>query len=263
LSECWKPTGDHQRHRSPHLLHHLTSDLPGPPLVRGVGEGVQEEDRQGLHLLVDQQLPNALLHLVLVERDDRASEQVDPLGDTPGELPGHQRLPVLAVLHVRDLGPLIVDEGLRAPALYHHVLESPGDNQPRLQPREVDQRVQHAGAGVDGRLDVLAELATIPGHVQVHVVKGLFQGFHEADALVVGRGRGLADYRAPLLVDHDHIGHGAAGVASYEIAGHPDLVPRSDDRLMIAPSGRAGAAIWTTPGTPRPRSPTRCWHHAV
>jgi len=97
------------------------------------------------------------------------------------------------------------------PALDDDVLEAASHDQPGLQATQVDQRVEHAGAGVDGGLRVFADLLALPGHIPVG--QRFVERLHEADALVVRRRRRLADDELALLIDQNHVGHGAAGVA--------------------------------------------------
>ncbi len=93
----------------------------------------------------------------------------------------------------------VADEGLRAAALDDHVLEAARDDEPGLQAVQVDQRVQHARAGVDRRLDVLGRTSRPSRQLDVPVAERLIERLHVADALVVGRGRRLADDEASLL----------------------------------------------------------------
>ncbi len=93
-----------------------------------VVERLQEDDGDGFHLFVHQQLAHPLAHLVFVHGDDRGSEHVDALGHAAGQLARDQRFSVLAVLHVGDFTPLRTDKGLRTATLGDDVLEALGDD---------------------------------------------------------------------------------------------------------------------------------------
>ena len=153
-----------------YFLALLSDDLPrdfaGLRLVHRIRERIEKEDGEGLNAFREK-LANTALHLAFVHRDHGLAEHVDALGYAARQAARHERLAVLAVLHVADFRPLVSNEGLRTPALDDDVLEPTGHNQPGLQATEVDQRVEHAGAGVDCGLSVFADLPSITSHVPV------------------------------------------------------------------------------------------------
>ena len=205
--------GDFEHDLAADLRHHLAADFRRQILMDRVDEGLQEDDRDGFHFLVDEQLPGPLPNFVLVEGNHRGAEHIDSLGHAPGQLAGDEGNPMLAILHMGDFGPLRPDEGLGAPTLGNNVLEASGDDDARLITAHIDDGIEHRGAGIDGGLDRFTEIPALLLR-DPHIFEGFPEGFHIADAFVLGRSRGFADHTAALFIHNDHIGHGAACIAS-------------------------------------------------
>ena len=62
-----------------------------PPLMRGVAVGVQEQDGDRLHPLLDS-IGDGGAHLLLVERDQHLALRVDTLADLVAQVALDQRL---------------------------------------------------------------------------------------------------------------------------------------------------------------------------
>ncbi len=180
---------------------------------------LQEDDGDRLALLVDDQFARGLLHLVLIEGNDDLAEHVDPLGDAARQLPRHERCAVSAVLHVADFGPLQSDECLLATALGVDVLEAARGDQARPVAGHVDHAVEHRGAGVDGRFEVIAEALLLLLR-DADVIERFEERFHVSDTLVSRRRGCLPHDGTARFIDDDHVGHRPACVAGSEKSLH-------------------------------------------
>ncbi len=189
------------------LLRLLAHDLGDAALVRRIHVREQQADADRLDLVLDERLGRRA-GLVLVERDHDVAELVDPLGDAMRAPPRHQRIGMMMGDRVEPIGIGIVGPGLQAAAHEDHILDALGRDEPEPAAGAREQRVEHAGAGVEHHIDARKELVEreAPG-----VGRVLCRG-DEALALVMRRGRRLADLEPAVGIDQDRVRHGAAGI---------------------------------------------------
>ena len=170
-----------------------------------VGEDRHDADRVDL---VGDQLLGGRHDLMLVERQDDVAELVDALGDAMGAAARHQRIGMVMGHGMQPVGIGIVGPGLQAAAHQDHVLEALGGDQAEPAAGARQQRVEHAGAGIEHHVDAGEQVfqRDAPG------IGGILGRGEEALGLVLRRGRRLADLEVAVLIDKDRVGHGAAGV---------------------------------------------------
>ena len=202
-----------------HFLHHFAADLFRSVLVHRIHETLQEDNRDRFDLFIDDQTARPFTHFVFINRNHRGSEHVDPLGHTPRELRRHQGDSMLSVLHVGDLAPLRTDKGLLPAPLRDDVLKTLRGQNTGLVTVHIDHGIEHRSTRINRGLDIGAEVrAFVLGNA--HVFKGFPKRLHITDALILRRGRGLADDALPFFIDDDDVGHGAACITRNEVARH-------------------------------------------
>ena len=192
---------------APALLDLLAADLGDALLVHRIDVREDRHDADRFDLVGDQ-LFGGGRDLMLVERQHDVAELVDALGDAMGAAARHQRIGMMMGHRMQPVGIGIVGPGLQAAAHQDHVLEALGGDQAEPAPGARQQRVEHAGAGIEHDVDAGKELfeRDAPG-----VGRVLGRG-QKALGLVLRRGRRLADLEVAVLIDKDRVGHGAAGV---------------------------------------------------
>ena len=185
----------------------LPANLGDALLVRGIDVGEDGHDADGIDAVGDQLL-RRLVHLVLVERQHDVAELVDALGDAVGAAARHQRIGMRVGDGMQPVGIGVVGPGLQPAPHQDHVLQALGGDEAELSPRTRQQRVQHAGAGIEHHVDAGEQRLQrdTPG------VRRILGRGKETLRLVLRRRRRLADLEVPVLVDEDGVGHCAAGI---------------------------------------------------
>jgi len=180
----------------------LAQHLRRAPLVRRIGIGVQQADRDRFDALLPQPLGD-LARLGFVERLLHLTTRAEPLGEFVAQAPWHQRrrLLVLQVVHHGDAQPPHLE----------HVAKAFGGDQRRLRALVLEDGVRRDRGGMHHRLDVsrrdAVRLAQLSDRRQ------------DGAAVVVRRGRNLQrTHRATAA--HDDVGEGAADVAAEDVARH-------------------------------------------
>ncbi len=166
-------------------------DLGGAPLVRGIDVAVQEMDHDGL-AAQGQQFRRRVGHGGLVERHQHLAVGIHALRHFE---------PVFALDQGTEGAAQAVGLRPRAAAELQHVAEALGGDQPDPGDLAFEQRVGRRGRAVhDGLQD---------GGIDA----GRGEGRHEADRLVVDRGRHLGELDlVGAGIDRQKIGEGAADI---------------------------------------------------
>ena len=207
------------RQRDDGLGKDFGENRPGPPLVDGVGVGVQKADGDGLYALRSQR-GRYLAQDVFVERCQHGAAGIEALGYAKTAVARHER-PGLFKLQV-------VESGTNLAGDLQHIAEALGGDKARWRDLALDD-------GVGGDCGAVNDVS--------HVFSGdLLLGeqplhsFHKPARRVLGGRRDFAGVDAPRrFVNERNIGKGAADIDAESI-GHrrpsPAVAPRSrPDRL--------------------------------
>ena len=197
--------------RSHHLAH--------PLLVAGVAERPEEADRDGVAAGGDE-LADRALRLDLVERHDDLAEAVDALGNAMNEALRHDRIGLLALREVDDLGDVARGDAARAAHDVDRVLVALGRDQADLRALALDQRVGADGRAMRQDRDPLAE--GVERQLEP-LGRNLHGGKHAAGEVARCRG-GLGGGDVAGAVEDDAVGEGAADVDTDEIRTHCSLL---------------------------------------
>ena len=130
----------------------LAADLGDALLMHRIDVREDRHDADRIDLVLDQRLGRGH-DLMLVERQDDVAELVDALGDAMGAAARHQRIGVMMGHGMQPVGIGIVGPGLQAAAHQDHVLEALGGDQSEPAAGARQQRVEHAGAGIEHHVD--------------------------------------------------------------------------------------------------------------
>ena len=187
-------------------------------LVRGVGVGVEEADRERLDAGRVDQVPHRLAHAVRVQRLDHRAVGRDPLAHLPAAAARDERIgpPEPEVEQVVALLEAHVED----------VAEPRGHEHPGRRPAPLDDRVGDEGGSVGDRVDlghrdVLA--GEEGGRALDHRGRGVFRG-----------GEPLVDRDpAAALVEQGEVGERASDV-------HAEPTGHGQGLLSVGRTGRAG-----------------------
>jgi hypothetical protein len=210
-----------ERHRD--AGQHLGRDRADPLLVRGVGEGVDQRDGEGLHAPAGQPL-QLLPDVVLVERAHHRAVAGDPLVDLDGVLQVGQRL------GFGPDDPAGQSAGHERACDLQHLPEAPGGEQP-----DGGALALEDGVGRNrGAVQHLGDLA----HRDAGVGADLLDAVQHPDGLVGRRRRGLGPPGGPAaLVDEQDVGEGASDVDSEPVT-HADSSSRAACSAICTPAAR-------------------------
>ena len=207
-------------HLAAALLHDLVGYLGHPQLVRRVEEALQQADGYGVDVLV-QQLLHGLRHHVFVERDHLLPEHVYLALGALHQPPRHQGLVAVMCDLVQQVLVGVPLPLAGAALVQEDVFVAPLGDHPHLASGGGDQGVHHGGAGVHGGLHPGQHAGRLAVEVDPPVLQAVDQRLPEAQRLVLGGSRRLADGEVAVRVHDHHVGHGPAGVAGDDL--HPSL----------------------------------------
>ena len=185
----------------------LGGQLADPLLVLGVAIAVEQRDDDPLDVGVAQ-LGERGTRLVLVQRDRRLAEPVDPLPHPLDEAAGDERFVVVVGGDVQAVRVGIAEVGLDAALEPERVLGAAGDDDADPAPLALEQPVEHRRARVDAGDDSRQRRRRLA----VPVGEGVARRGHESHRLVLRGGLGLADHELAGPVDDERVGHRPAGV---------------------------------------------------
>ncbi len=189
------------------LALHLLDDLAHPQLVLGIAIRAEQTDHDALDSRVEQRLGGGAC-VLLTQRQHLLPEHVDPTAHPEDPLARHERRVVVVRRDVQAIGVGEPEPRLDPSLEAQVVLVAGGHDQPDAPPAARQKAVEHRGTRVDAR-DHLRE--AVLGR-QLPLRERIPRRRHEAERFVCGSGLGFPDDELAVLVDHERVGHRAAGI---------------------------------------------------
>ena len=186
----------------------LADDLLDAPLVRVIGVGVEQRDRDGLDVVLADPLRD-LAHGLLVELRPGLAAWADPLGDLVPEPAGDERRRALVLDVVEHRDPQAAHLEHVAEALRRH------ERGPRAEPLE--HRVRGDRGGVDDAVDLAARDAAVGEQGDC--------ALDDPAGVVVGRRQHLGGAHGAVVAEQHDVRERAADVDAEAVAQGRLTVP--------------------------------------